>query len=328
MVNTWEILAEKERSARAPAPVAKDRQMDDDLLILDIANQLEFDPDISAKLLQSETARQDITEHVKAIYEAQGLQVSKELIESGMKAFESGSYKIASPKKSFSTRLARLYINRRKWLPLLLTLLFIFGSVAAINYVGFVRPQQIENNRINKLLGETLPQNLETAHAQAISIAGTDALKSKADDMRALGRDAIQERQIAKAEKISSDLAQYAADLSQVYQLRIVSRPGEYSGVFRINEDGGRDIRNYYLIVEAIGPDGDTVKVPISSEEDQASIRTHNWGIRVPEQVFNAVAADKADDQIIQNAIIGVKKRGFIQPEFSIETSGGYILDW
>ena len=98
--------------------------------------------------------------------------------------------------------------------------------------------------------------------------------------------------------------------------------------MFRINEEGGQEVRNYYLIVEGITASGSVVTVNIDSEEDQKSDRVKIWGIRVPEHVFNTVAADKRDDQIIQNAIIGQKERGYLDPKFSVETSGGAILDW
>ena len=328
MVNTWEILAEKERSADTAAPEHLHQFLDDELLILDIANTLEFDPKVSRKHLTSETNRREIIQRLEGIYQAQDIDISEEIILSGIAAYEDRKFEITPHKKGASTRLARLYINRRKWLPLFYTLLFIFGSVAAINYVGFVRPQQIENKRVQTLLGKTLPEQLSESHEHAVSIAATDALTARADNLLALGQDAIAAKDIAKAEKLTSELSQFAHDLNQTYQLRIVSRPGEYSGVFRINQDGDREVRNYYLIVEAIGADGEPIEVLINSEEDQAALRTKIWGLRVPESVFNRVAADKADDQIIQNAIIASKSRGHIDPEFSIQTSGGYILDW
>ena len=98
-------------------------------------------------------------------------------------------------------------------------------------------------------------------------------------------------------------------------------------GVFRVPEDNPNG-RNYYLIVEAIDSSGEVVAVPVTSEEDQKATRVRAWGIRVSEQVFNAVADDKADDQIIQNAVIGEKKRGSLEPDYAIPVLGGRIVEW
>ena len=91
------------------------------------------------------------------------------------------------------------------------------------------------------------------------------------------------------------------------------------------DDPGGR---NYYLIVEAVDANGALLPVRITSEEDQAVKRTSSWGIRVSERVFNAVADDKADDQIIQNATIGAKRRGVLEPDYAIPVLGGRIVEW
>jgi len=109
--------------------------------------------------------------------------------------------------------------------------------------------------------------------------------------------------------------------------VRIVSRPGEKSGLFRVNDEAA-GARNYYLIVEAISASGKALPVNISSEEDQKTARVDIWGVRVPNSVYLAVAADKRDDQIIQSAIIGSKKRGALVPTYSVDTLGGLILEW
>jgi hypothetical protein len=86
--------------------------------------------------------------------------------------------------------------------------------------------------------------------------------------------------------------------------------------------------RNYYLIVEAVDPAGRLVEVPVSSEEDRRSDRVTRWGQRVSEAVFQSVADDKGDDQIIQNSVIGRKSQGYLSPQYTVETPGGAILEW
>ena len=88
------------------------------------------------------------------------------------------------------------------------------------------------------------------------------------------------------------------------------------------------DAQNYYIIVEAIGADGTVLTQEISSEEDGSTRRVDAWGVRVDKRVFNRIAADKQDDGIIQNNRIGEKRRGYLEDEYSVETSGGTITHW
>ena len=74
--------------------------------------------------------------------------------------------------------------------------------------------------------------------------------------------------------------------------------------------------------------DGTVIAVPITSEEDGTTSKVSKWGQRVSREVFDAVGADKADDGIIQNSILGMKRRGRIEPEYTIPTPGGAILKW
>jgi hypothetical protein len=106
-----------------------------------------------------------------------------------------------------------------------------------------------------------------------------------------------------------------------------VSRPNEQSGVWRV-PDENRGARNYYLIVEAVAPNGARLALPIRSEENGRTSDVETWGLRVDEDTFNAVAADKRDDGIIQRAVVGAKRRGELEPHYSVGTTGGAITRW
>ena len=111
------------------------------------------------------------------------------------------------------------------------------------------------------------------------------------------------------------------------YEIRIVSRPGVQSGVWRYPENN-RVARNHYIIVEAVDSSGRSLRLPIASEETGQTRVTAMWGLRVPESVYQSVRADKTDDGIIQNALVGRKAAGRLNPEFLVETTGGAITDW
>ncbi len=115
--------------------------------------------------------------------------------------------------------------------------------------------------------------------------------------------------------------------IEQEYILQIVSRPGEPSGVWRTPAQNPR-ARNYYLIVEAVTPDGTALTLPVTNEEDSKTVGVSRWGLRVSEPIFERVRADKEDDGLIQNRRLGVKRRGYLEPEYLIPVAGGAITTW
>ena len=104
-------------------------------------------------------------------------------------------------------------------------------------------------------------------------------------------------------------------------------RPGEQSGAFRI-PDVNQGARNYYLIVEAVSPDGTVLSMPVVNEENGKTETATKWGIRVPQSTFEAVRRDKNDDGIIQNNKLAEKRRGELDPTYLMPVLQGTITRW
>ena len=86
--------------------------------------------------------------------------------------------------------------------------------------------------------------------------------------------------------------------------------------------------RNYYLVVEALDASGKAVPQSILNEETGTRETVTKWAVRVPKSVFDEVQADKLDDGIIQNAVLGTKARGELHPKWRREVSGGALTRW
>ncbi|HDS1577994.1 TPA: hypothetical protein QEL15_000009 [Stenotrophomonas maltophilia] len=123
------------------------------------------------------------------------------------------------------------------------------------------------------------------------------------------------------------EVAQLAWMLSQTLDYRIVNRDGERTGVWRYNEkaNGGR---NYYLVAEALDESGKAARITVRNEETGKDEQVLQFAVRVPEALYNRVAADKQDNGIIEDDQIGSKPRGSLSPRFRMPTSGGYITEW
>lgn len=297
------------------------------MLAMDIVDTLRHRELILANELGDAERKEALIRRLKDIYHAQGIEVSDRILEDGVKALEDHRFVYDPPKDSFAIKLARVYINRGNWGP---ALLFIAGAALALTAAyefGFERPRETRAERARIELSFELPKEITAARDGALALAETDAARARIETSYRDGVAAAKAGDASGARDAVGELSFLASVLEQDLSIRVVSRPDEYSGVFRIPDDAP-DARNYYLIVEAVDAKGRAHDIEISSEEDRKVKRAGVWGVRVPEGEFNRIAADKQDDQIIQQADIGRKPKGALAPLYDIPTAGGAILEW
>jgi hypothetical protein len=173
----------------------------------------------------------------------------------------------------------------------------------------------------------TLPGELQSAYQTIVAETQDPPALSKAEQFLTDGKAQIDHHDFSQAGATIGALHALDFQLREQYDLKIVQRRGERSGVWRVPDDNRR-ARNYYLIVEAVTPGGQRLAMPIRSEEDGKTKRVSEWGLRVDEATFNSVAADKRDDGIIEMDVVGAKHHGVLEPEYSVATTGGAITKW
>ena len=157
--------------------------------------------------------------------------------------------------------------------------------------------------------------------------ARDERVRPRAEEYYGAGIAALGAGDAGQAKGYLERLQALRGQLEQEFVLQIVSRPDQPSGVWR-EPAANPGARNFYLIVEALAPDGRPVELAITSEEDGSTKKVSQWGLRVDESTFAQVRADKQDDGIIANARVGVKRRGFLEPEYLIPAPGGAITSW
>ncbi|MEK6800496.1 MAG: DUF6384 family protein, partial [Nanoarchaeota archaeon] len=119
--------------------------------------------------------------------------------------------------------------------------------------------------------------------------------------------------------------------LNQEYTLRIVNRSGVRSGIDRYYTDqGGKRVSGYYLIVEAIDSKGNALQMDIRNEESGQTERATMWGERIPNEVYERVKEDKLDNGIINDDVVGRKKKGYLKEEMTMRDliKQGQITRW
>ena len=289
--------------------------LDEVMLAMDVVDTLRRRHRLVERELDEDGRELDLKARLRKIYQAQGIEVSDQILEEGVAALREDRFVYKPPKSSMGVSLAHLYVNRGVWGK------WVVGGLAAIvlawgaYYMTVLRPQA------------ALPGDIQATYESVTELAKSDPARKRADTQFAAAEAALRDGDENAARQALAALQSLRTVLDQTYTLQIVSRPGEQTGVWRI-PDANPNSRNYYIIVEALAPDGSILQVPIVNEEDGRTQQVSKWALRVDESVFNRIAADKQDDGIIQDRDFGVKRAGYLQPEYRIQTTGAAITQW
>jgi hypothetical protein len=308
------------RSAASP-PVAtgEPRKLDDVLLAMDVVDTLRHRVSIVDAELNAEKREQQLIERLKEIYGAQGISVPDRILKDGVKALEEQRFVYKPPENTFSVKLAKLYVSRRKWLPAAMT---FSGAIVAL-VVGWQVFWAIP--QANEWRG--MPNEISRLLAEGQALAVDPAIDAQLAGVAAEGQRAVANNNQGAARTQVETLRNMNEKLAQEYDVRIVSRPDEDTGFWRQSEDRPNAL-NYYLVVEAVAPGGRVLTLPITSIETQKTDRVNIWAQRVAKETFDKVAQEKSASGVITNDILGSKARGELEPRFDMPTPGGAITKW
>jgi hypothetical protein len=293
--------------------------LDEVMLAMDVVDTLRHRERMVERALSADERDAELADRLKDIYSGQGIEVSDAIVEQGVRDLREDRFAYKPPPPSFGRSLARLYVSRRRWGPVAGFGIVIFATLA-IGYQAFVRGPALEAI-------DALPGELEQTYSAVVDITSVPEALNDADVLLSDGRGALELGDHATARGAIAGLDALLATLQQQYRIRVLSEPGELSGIWRI-PDANRNAQNYYLIVEAIDADGDRLVLPILNEETGRTSGVRRWGQRVSKARFDATVEDKQDDGIIQNGVIGEKQRGMLEPVFQDGVLDGAITSW
>ena len=306
--------------ASAPAPSAPGQSgtLDDLMLAMDVVDTLRHDETLVLRELDESRREEELMERLRGIYRGQGIDVPDRILREGVKGLKESRFVYTPPPPSTAVTLARLWVRRGR----VGVALVVVGALAIGGWIAYDRS-------VNAPVREAR-ETFATARMVMASEARTPEARQKLDDLIATGETALRRGDTAGVRAAVASIDALQADLLRTYDLMVVSRPGEPSGLSRI-PDRNPNARNYYLIVEAIGPNGQPVSLPVVSEEDGKRTTTSKWGVRVSQPVYDAVVRDKQDDGIIQNRRLGSKRRGSTAVEWAVPMpagTAGAITSW
>lgn len=293
--------------------------LEDLMAAMDVVDTLRHDQGIAERELDGEGRRERLLQRLRDMYEAQGIDVPDHVLLEGIDALEQERFQYVPVPKSWQTKLARLWVSRLRWGKPLGYLAVLASAFYGYYFFADVMPA--------RALRADLPAEIQQQYRQISASAKNTEVVLQAEQAVLRAERAMQNDDFDQAKSILNDLGLVHDQLNQEYSIRVISRPNENSGVFR-NPPGNDSARNYYLIVEAIDPRNQVLELPIVNQENNKTKITKTWGLRVSEETFYKVASDKRDDGIIQNNIVGHKRVGFLQADFTIATTGATITEW
>lgn len=298
---------------------AEKAPLEDLMVAMDVVDTVRHRDLMIDRELDSDGRRQRLLTQLRQIYEAQGIEVSDAALAAGVDALEQDRFKYQPTANSFSATLARIYVRRSRWIKPVVGVLLLGLVIWLVWYATVGLPEA-------RLQAE-LPSKIEATHTRITTVSRSDEATQQASRLFDQAKRAIADGEHQDAVNLHAQMLSLLRDLETDYEIRIVSRPNEVSGVWRV-PDINPDARNFYLIVEAVTSAGNVIPVRVQSEENGRIEEKTKWGLRVSEDTFEAVVADKRDDGIIQDDIVGTKQVGQLDPEYRVPTSGATITSW
>ena len=300
------------------------------MLSMDVVDTLRHQDSLVARELDEERREQELLQRLRDIYRNQGIEVSERILQEGVKSLKDSRFVYSPPPPGLGVTMAKLWVNRGRIGSVVGAVVGVLGAAWFAWFLLVERPARLEAERERIEVTQVIPNALDKNRAEVEADATDDAARRKAQELFGDGTSALRRGDVAAARKASADLEALGAELRRTYRLMIVSRPGERTGVFRVPARNP-SAQNYSLVVEAIGPDGKPQALPVTSEEDGKSATVSKWGVRVPKAVYDTVGRDKQDDGIVQNRLLGEKKKGRLSVDWAMPLPpgpAGAILEW
>ena len=299
--------------------VEEPRKLDDVMMAMDVVDTLRHRTRIVDMELNESAREEQLLARLKEIYGAQGIEVPDRILKDGVKALAEQRFVYRPPRDTFSVRLAKAYVNRKKWLPQTVTAVGLLAAIAVGFQLRVFGPMTAE--------WQNMPTTISAELAEGQALARDPVIDAQLASLAAEGQRAVANGDRDAARTQLKAMQGMNDQLAQEYDIRIVSRPDEDTGFWRQANDQPNAM-NYYLVVEAVAPGGRVLKVPIRSVEEQTTESVSMWAQRVDKATFDRVAAEKQSNGMVVNDILGRKARGELEPAFDTPVPGGAITEW
>lgn len=301
--------------------------LDDVMLAMDVVDTLRHRQDLVQRELSGTEREQQLIEKLRDIYHQQGIEVPDHVLREGVDALAESRFTYTPPKPGLNVSLAKLYVSRGAWgrwtAGIILAILLAIGAYQFV-YLPY-QASQVEAARLE--LAEELPMRMDALYQSIYEESKVQAAIARARTQLDRGKRAAENGNRDGALLAIDRLDEMLKTIRADFTLKVVNREGVESGFWTF-PDINTDATNYYIVVEALDPEGNTLTLPILNEENGETEDVTHWGVRVPEGIYRSVEADKRDDGIIQRNIVGRKEYGYLEVDYVVPVLGGAVTRW
>jgi hypothetical protein len=320
-------MSSPEPNIAAPKPGSQPPgTLDEVMLAMDVVDTLRHREGLVERELNEGLREEQLVARLRELYKSQGIEVPDRIIEEGVKGLKESRFVYTPPRPGLARTLANIWVRRERYGKRFGTAVAVLAILFAYYQYEVVRParQAAENTRVE--LSQILPRDLDALHQAIVAEAQVPDARELADALHAQGKAAIQRGNATEARQVVANLDTLASQLRQEYRLLIAGRPEDETGFFR--EHPSFQGRAYFVVVDAVDQRGLPVRLPVRNDETNETETVSRFAVRVPIATFNAVRSDKTANGIVQNAELGEKRRGYLEPEFKMAVLPGRITRW
>ena len=310
------------RSFEAPLPGSKDDlALGEMLKILDAASTLRKERTKASLALEDRETKRLLRERLLEAARVSGDRVSDAEVDAAIERYYASLHAFEPAESGLARTLAHLYVRRGR-IAAITGGVLVWGGLVWWLFLSGIGPFS-KAGRERRALNAAI-ETVEREHAELTALALDPALDSRFDADLVQARELLKARDVEELERIAESFEDMGEELRREYRLVVVSEPNEYSVVVRDFDD---ELSGHYLIVDAVGPDGKPVRMPIRSAEKDRTRVVSRWGEWVPEAVYQRIAADKRADGIVDERLVAEKVRGQLDVEVRMTGADGAPIE-
>ena len=193
------------------------------------------------------------------------------------------------------------------------------AGVTSIEQRQLPEAEQKANEIINLKSGiakfGTYTEGVERMHNYIANIARENAAKSQNERLYVDAQNLIRNGDVERLGEVVKQFTDLENVLNQEYKLELVNRPGIRTGVWtRDNNDPNNENKwAYYVVVEAIGNNGEKYSFDITDRETGDKGNVSIWGEHVSKETYERIGGAKKDNGFLDNSNVrnGVENRYF-----------------
>ena len=308
-----------------------DLSLQDMLKIMDVAREMRQDRELVLQELSHEERVSRLRERLLASTELTGETATPEEVDAAIELYFDNLHTFREPQFGLQVLLAHLYIRRWKLL-ISGTLLLALGSSLWWLFLAPHAPLSSETQRAAVLRHQQ--DELARLSTSALEWASEPAVRQQINQLTDEARLALEQSNASAFDAARRELSDLAQQLQATYEVRIV-QSGQSAARRDFTDDSGTRVSGYYVIVEAVTPDGQRVSLPIRDRETGNTSHLATWGEQVPEAVYNRLKADKLADGVLDEHLFARKERGHLDWNMQLPGAdgqplkrGGQIASW